>query len=357
MREGLDCQTSAAVYIYGLNLQLFADGGDGGAGAAAPSDGGQTAAPTETGVPGPDAGGKRARGRKADPFANVVFGIDEGQQIATSPSAPRNDRGASSGGAAATFPGGEGNGEEGAAGGRASFDELIKGEYKADFDARVQDILGKRFKTAKAAEERLAKLEPTLALIADRYGVKPGQDGSLDMDAVIKAVNDDDEWFERQAAERGMSVDTFKQVHQLEQEAEQRRRQDAVALEEQQRRAAFEQLVRQSEEARKIYPGFDLRQEMQNPAFVRLTGVGIDAKTAYEVIHKDQILGAGMQYAAQTAAKKVADSVASGARRPVENGLGGRGTAPVRITDPKQMTPEQRRELRRRVANGERVVF
>ena len=359
-----------------LNLQLFAEGGDGGAGAAAPADAGQAAAPTETGEQIPAAGGKRAR-RKPDPFANVAFGIDESQQegrIAASPSAPRNDGNPSSA-LRAPSPQGEGNPSSGAGAqgkggdssaspqndkseGRASFDELIKGEYKADFDARVQEIIGKRFKTAKAAEETLAKLEPMLDRLADRYGVQRGQDGSFDLDALIQAEGKDDAWLEEQAAEQGMSVDTFKMVYELQQEKARRDRQEAEDLEERQRRAAFENLVRQHEEAKKIYPGFDLRQELQNPAFVRLTGVGIDARTAYEIIHKDEIMGAGMQYAAQTAAAKVAASIASGQRRPTENGLGSANTGQtVRILDPKTLTKEQREEIKRRVRRGEKIVW
>ena len=319
-----------------LNLQLFAEGGDGGAGAAAPSGEGQAAAPTETGEQIPAAGGKRAR-RKPDPFANVVFG--------------KEDSDTSSAAAAAPSPQGEGKDAE------PTFEELIKGKYKADYDKAVQGIIQNRFKNQKAAENTLESLSPALALLAENYQVPAKEDGSVDYEALIKAIKEDDALFERQAAERGMSVDTYKLVHQLEQESEQRRRQEAVEFEERQRRDAFETLVQQAEEAKKIYPSFDLRAEINNPAFVRLTSVGVDAKTAFEVVHKDEILGASMQYAAQTAAKKVADAVASGSRRPTENGIGKQAPAPVRLTDPRKMTREQRAEMKRRVYNGAEIVL
>lgn len=324
-------KTNAAdrMICIGWNLQLFADAAAGASAAPAPAaESGEATAP---------AAGERGSKRKADPFENVEFGID--------PATGRGDPAATGGGqnAAAT---------EGA----KSFDELIKGEYKKDFDAKVQDILGKRFKSAKASEEKLAKLAPMLEQLAGRYGVAVGNDGSVDVDALGKALDADDTWMEQQAAERGMSLETYKTINKLETEAKRRERQDAAALEEQQRRAAFDKLVAQAEQARSIYPGFNLEQEINNPAFMRLTSVGVDAKTAYEVIHKDEILAGGMQYAAQTAAQRVADAVQAGQRRPSENGLGGSAPAKTRITDPTKLTKAQRAEIRRRVARGDESI-
>ena len=177
------------------------------------------------------------------------------------------------------------------------------------------------------------------------------------LEMMEKAFDADDAWMEDQAAEKGMSLDTFKLVQKLEADAKRRERQDAMELEERQRRAGFERLVQQAEEAKTVYPGFDLATEINNPAFVRLTSNGVDARTAFEVIHKDEILGSSMQYAAQTAAQKVAASVQAGQRRPQENGLGGNSPAVTRITDPRTMTKAQREELKRRVARGDKVVF
>ena len=322
-------RTNAAdrMICIGFNLQLFADAAAGASAAPAPAaEAGEATAP---------AAGERSSRRKADPFENVEFGIDP-----------------NAGGPATA----QGTGNPSATEGAKSFDELIKGEYKNDFDAKVQDILGKRFKSAKASEEKLAKLAPMLEQLAGRYGVAVGNDGSVDVDALGKALDADDTWMEQQAAERGMSLETYKTINKLETEAKRRERQDAAALEEQQRRAAFDKLVAQAEQARSIYPGFNLEQEINNPAFMRLTSVGVDAKTAYEVIHKDEILAGGMQYAAQTAAQRVADAVQAGQRRPTENGLGGSAPAKTRITDPTKLTKAQRAEIRRRVARGDESI-
>lgn len=313
-------------YIYMLNLQLFGEGGDGGAGAApgdaGPSDGLQG---SETGVNTPAAGENNRRG-KQNRFANVEFGIEEKPaKSAQQPARAQN--------------------------------QDDQADEKRFSQSDVNRILSNRLKNAHADKDRLDKLTPIVELLASKYGLKAGEDGSFDLDALSKAVTDDDEYYEDAAAERGMSVETYKMVHKLEQDAARREREDAQRLEETQRQAAFAKLVEQAQAAQQIYPSFDLDVEMQNPAFARLAAVGVDARTAYEVIHKDEILGSGMMFAAQNAAQKVSNAVRAGAARPKESGLGGNSPAQVRITDPTKLTPDQRKELRRRVAAGAKVVF
>ena len=313
-------------YIYMLNLQLFGEGGDGGAGAApgdaGPSDGLQG---SETGVQAP-AAGENKRG-KQNRFANVEFGIEE--KPAKSAQQPA----------------------------QAQSQSDDQADEKRFSQSDVNRILSNRLKNAHADKDRLDKLTPIVELLATKYGLEAGEDGSFDLDALSKAVTDDDEYYEDAAAERGMSVETYKMVHKLEQDAARREREDAQRLEETQRQAAFAKLVEQAQAAQQIYPSFDLDTEMQNPAFARLAAVGVDAKTAYEVIHKDEILGSGMMYAAQNAAQKISNAVRAGAVRPKEGGLGGNSPAQVRITDPTKLTPDQRKELRRRVRAGAKIVF
>ena len=95
---------------------------------------------------------------------------------------------------------------------------------------------------------------------------------------------------------------------------------------------------------------------MENPAFGRLVANGVDARTAYEVIHRDEIQRGAMQYAVQRTKEQVAASMAANSRRPVENG---NTATPASITkeDPSTWTAEDRREIRRRVQNGERIFL
>lgn len=319
-----------------LDLQLFADGGgDGGAGAA-PGEAAPGTEASETGVPSPDAGERKGRRqRKPDPMANVEFG--RAPEEAQEPAAPARQADA------AQEP--------------ESFDSLIKGKFKAEFGAAVQDIISKRFPANKANEERLEKLSPMLEALASLHGIERDENGNLDEDAIIRAVMDDDALYEEEAARRGMSVENTRHVMELERDAAQRKAQEEARRAQERSYREYQRVLAQAEAARQFYPSLDLNREMDNPAFARLIGVGVPVQTAYEVVHKDDILRGGMAYAAQTAAQRVSSSVAANGRRPVENGLGSQAPATVRITDPKQLTREQRKELKRRAARGEKIVW
>ena len=121
----------------------------------------------------------------------------------------------------------------------------------------------------------------------------------------------------------------------------------------------FNALSQQAEEARKLYPGLDLMTEMRNPTFARLTapGVGVDVRTAYEVAHRDELRGAEMQFAAQKSAERMANAIRANSKRPVENGLSGQQGNTTVKSDPTTLTRADRDEIKRRVRNGEKIVF
>ena len=71
--------------------------------------------------------------------------------------------------------------------------------------------------------------------------------------------------------------------------------------------------------------GADFETEMQNPDFARLMGAGVPPKTAYEVIHQQEI--------AQAQAQLVANQARENVMRTIQNTLvtrGGGGHAPPR---------------------------
>lgn len=316
-----------------FDLQLFAEGGAGAAG----GDGGAAAgAGDATGVNVPAAEGRKQR--RTNPLANVKYGV---QQDA----APN--------GGVATADGGAAN-NAGQAEGKKSFEDLIKGEYKEDFDARVQDIIRNRFKQNSDMEERLNALNPLLEGLGKLHNVDP-----TDIQQLTDAVLDNDSLYEDEAMERGMSVEALKAVKQMERENETLKQREQQSLADARMREHFDKLARQADAAKEYYPGLDLMAEMQDPTFARLTapGVGVDVRTAYEVVHRDQLRGAEMQYAAQKSAERMANAVRANGMRPVENGLNGQQTASPVKTDPRTLTKADRAEIRRRVANGEKIVF
>ena len=78
-------------------------------------------------------------------------------------------------------------------------------------------------------------------------------------------------------------------------------------------------------------------------------------RTAYESVHRDEIMGGAMQYAVQKTKQQMANAIQAGAQRPAENGAA-TAAAQSRI-DPAKLTPEQRKDIRERVARGERITF
>ena len=123
-------------------------------------------------------------------------------------------------------------------------------------------------------------------------------------------------------------------------------------------RAGAERLLgswlKQSEEAAALYPGFDLSRELHGERFRSLLRSGIDVRTAYEVVHRDEIIPAAMRSAFRDAEEKLARSLATASLRPDESA--GKG-APSFIGGVKNLSRADRDSIAKRVARGERIVF
>ena len=119
-------------------------------------------------------------------------------------------------------------------------------------------------------------------------------------------------------------------------------------------------LERQGEAMKAAFPGFDLRRELRNPAFARMTApdVGVSVEDAYYALHRGEIQSAAMQVTAQKTAQMISDTIRSGRLRPVENGAASQG-ATVSTFDYRGASREQRAELKRRIreagARGEKL--
>ena len=315
-----------------FNLQLFAEGGAAG---AAGGDGGAAAgAGDATGVTAPAAGERRQK--RVNPLADVKYGIqreDANGEVAAATEDAANTANQDS---------------------KKSFKDLIKGEYKADADAWAQELIRNRFKTNGEQEERLAALAPLLEGLGKLHNVDPS-----DIKQLTDIVLNNDSLYEEEALQRGMSVDTLKAVKQMERENEVLKQREQQTIAESRMREHFDTLARQADEAKKLYPGLDLMAEMNNPTFARLTapGVGVDVRTAYEVVHREEMRGAEMQYAAQKSAERMANAVRANSMRPAENGMNSQQNTSAVKTDPRTLTKADREEIKRRVARGEKIAF
>ena len=81
----------------------------------------------------------------------------------------------------------------------------------------------------------------------------------------------------------------------------------------------------------------------------------VDVKTAYEVVHKDELLTGAIRYAVQSAQKKTVDNIRARGMRPPENGASGNGSATVVKSNPNNWTKEDFNEVIRRVQHGEKI--
>lgn len=301
-----------------LDLQLFAEGasgGDGGTGAEGATGASATAAVSQT------------KGVKNNPLADVKYGVQEN----TTPAAevvenPTEDR-------------------------NAKFETLIKGEYKDLYDQRMQDTVQKRLKSTKETVEKYEALAPTLEILAKKYGVD-----ASDVKALNKAIEEDDAFFEEEALELGMTVEHLKELRKVKRDNAELTKK----LEEKDRREnankIYSEWMNQAESAKQVYPSFDLRAEMQNPKFVDLLKSNIDVRTAYEVIHKDDIIAGAMQFAAKKVEQNITNKIIANGARPSENGNSSQG-ASVTKSDVSTLTKADRAEIARRVARGDKISF
>jgi uncharacterized protein YajQ (UPF0234 family) len=316
-----------------LNLQLFAEGA-GGASGASGGDGG-TGAEGAPGVTATAAVSQTSRkGVKANPLADVKYGIQPTTEAVAEETTP-----------AAEVT------ETTAEDRKAKFEALIKGEYKDLYDERMQETVQKRLKGSKENEAKLNALTPVLEILAKKYGVD-----ATNIEALNKAIEDDDSYFEEEALEKGISVEQLKEIRKMERENADLKRQMQEKQRQESAAQQYTQWMQQEAEAKKVYPSLNLREEAKNPQFLRLLNSGIDVGTAYAVIHKDEIIPAAMQYAAKKVETSYANRVIANGARPAENGNSSQSAANVK-SDVSTLTKADRAEVNRRVLRGEKITF
>lgn len=200
--------------------------------------------------------------------------------------------------------------------GESSFELLLKEnpQYKAAYDARVRRAVEGRFRQMRQMEERSTRADSVLSALAEKYGLawKSGEDTTPLLDALADETK----------TQREQAVG--------------RLRDQVIAM-------------------RSRNPSFRMEQEMRNPAFGRLLAHGVPVEAAYELAHRPETIAQAMHYAITRTRQAMADQLRSGSR-PQENGLTPR-LSPQTATDPKSLTRQERKNLRDRVARGEKVYW
>jgi hypothetical protein len=234
---------------------------------------------------------------------------------------------------------------------RMSWDEIMA---DPEYNKQMQAVVQSRLRSAKGAEETLSKLTPALELLARKHNLDPTK---MDYDALAEAINNDSEYYEDKALEMGVPVETAMKVDQKERNDAR----NARTLQEQAYQEHIENLEQQGEALKKIFPSFDLRTELKNPAFVRMTAPGkgiMSVEDAYRAVHRKELDALSMQVVAQKTAQKISNAIQSGSRRPDEAGTSSQAPS-VTTFDYRNASKEQRDALKKRIyeakARGEKV--
>lgn len=222
-------------------------------------------------------------------------------------------------------------------------------QYKDLYQEDVQGIIDRRLKGARESKEKLDRAMGFINILGNRYGITDGN-----IDSIQKAVEEDDAYWEEAAAKEGLSTEQYKHMKKLEAENAQFREAKDNAERLQQREQMYQKWNTEAQELSKLYKGFDLNTEVQNPDFVKLLGAGIPMRTIFETLHHDEILSGAMAYTAKQVAKKQIDAIKSGQNRPSEGAAGGSTSFPG-VKTIENMTGDQIKELARRSLAGETI--
>lgn len=341
---------------YKLNLQLFADGGGTGDGGAAPAGEGGGAA-----IAGVNAADPARRLEELGVPQDKIKSRHRAKPVAASVPAAKVQQdtvNAATEGQAAADTNAVTEEPKETAPTRMTWEEIMA---DPEYNKSMQQTVANRLRSAKGAEEMLDKLAPLIEAVGARHGIDASDRANLDIDALLRAVNEDPSYYEAKADELGTTTEMARNMSELERlrkEKEERNKADFMA---QKRQEHFQKISQEAAMLKAKVPSFDLMKEMQNPRFAAMTGPGslLSVEDAYFAIHRQELLNNAQQSAMQEAERKLASVRQKNAARPVENGASSQG-ASIGSMDYGKMSKDQRKafkqDLQERWNRGERVL-
>lgn len=234
---------------------------------------------------------------------------------------------------------------------KAYFDFVNSEDYKDIYAQEQQRMLNKRFKEVKGLESSLEAQKPILDMLMSRYKIADGDVGKLQA-----ALEKDHSYWEQAAEEAGLTVEQYQDMQRLQRENAELK---AMKQQRQAHEAAQQQIARwmqESEGLKNTYKSFDLRTELANPQFMSMLKSGVPVKSAYEVVHMEDIKAGIAQMTAKATEKQVTDNIRAKGQRPPENGTSVQSAFTVK-DDVSKLSRKDRAEIARRAARGERIVF
>lgn len=324
--------------VYRLNLCFFdgGAGGAGGAGAAGSAGEGSAGGMAAAAGDGAAADGMAEAGNSAAPVA---------RQANTAPDAGKAGDAAQADTTMADER-------------RAAYDKF-KGEYKDLYQADMQKQLASRFRQQRQLEAKMQRMDPALQAIANKYGVDPG-----DPEAVIRAIERTPSQDEREAGERGLTVEQYKEARRLQDDINRQRQQEQDARKAVARKQVIARWNEQAAQTRQLYPDFDLQAELNAPEtgqrfYTLLTRGQLDPQNAFEIVHPERrnaLIYNAVGMVAQHTQRQTLDTIKAKGMRPRENGANGNAPA-ISKQDVTKLTREQREKLAARARRGEAIRF
>lgn len=326
--------------IINFDLQLFADGGDGGAASvggapvAGTSDDASveaTQTPTANDLGIPDSVMKKVyKGKAPTPVTKA-----EAKAESPAESAPVKE-------------------DVKAEAEEPTYEELIKSDkYKNAHEKYIKKTLDDRMKKVNADRDSSHEL---LSMVALKYGLDPDADN---FKADLKAAMDrDDSYVSNYADKHDMTNEEARRVLEMENKMKRLEREKQEAEKAAATRQLMDSLRRNAEATKARFPEFDLDVMMQNEDFARMIGLTRGNTTAaYMAVNYDAVLKSTAQDAEAKAKSAVANSVKSNSQRPVENGISQSATAIVK-TDVKNMSLKDIKAVAEHYRKtGERIKF
>ena len=327
-----------------ISLSLFE--GEGASGGATASSGTPASAGDQSGasqsnlpplpLPADTARAKRAKATTGDNLSQVVYGNAQPATDQADAAAGRNADGKT----AEDTPTAE------------EWNALKAGRFKDFYTKDTQQLINRRFAQAKQQEAENAAMRGIVETLNEKYGITDDADFSK----LSKALEADDAIWEEKADEQGMTIDQYKQYRAMKRKADAydaARQNDVLA---QQRQETAQRWAQEAQALQKVYPGFDIRNELSDPGFMAALQAGAPMQMIYEGKYHAQLM---QQANAQTAArteKAVTDNIRAKGQRPQENGASS-GAGFTYKQDPSKLTMKDFEEIQRRVARGEKITF